>query len=58
MKKFEEVKEKNMEIDEVARLNSEEMTIDHEYIGMLNKRVEEDLEETKMEVFIIVFFIK
>lgn len=47
-----------MEIDEVARLNSEEMTIDHEYIGMLNKRVEEDLEETKMEVFIIVFFIK
>lgn len=26
------------------------MTVDHEYIEMLNKRVEEDLEETKEEL--------
>ncbi|KRX11116.1 WD40-repeat-containing domain [Pseudocohnilembus persalinus] len=48
--KFENLKEKNLEIDEIARLNTEEMTIDPEYIDMLNKRVEEDLEETALEV--------
>lgn len=39
-----------MEIDEIARLNTEEMTIDPDYIDMLNKRVEEDLEKTALEV--------
>lgn len=50
VERFEEVKQKNLEIDEVARLNREEMTVDAEYNQMLNKRVEEDLEETKLEL--------
>ena len=44
------MKQKNFEIDEIARMNWEEMTVDSEYILMLNKRVEEDLEETRLEV--------
>lgn len=39
-----------MEIDEIARLTPAEMTIDEEYNEMLIKRVEERLEETKLEV--------
>lgn len=31
-------------------MTTEEMTVDPEYIQMLNRRVEEDLEETRMEV--------
>lgn len=45
------MKNKNInEIDEIARLTWEEMTVDPEYIQMLNKRVEEDLEETLLEL--------
>ncbi|EAS07768.2 WD repeat protein (macronuclear) [Tetrahymena thermophila SB210] len=50
VRQFEQLKQQNSTIDEVARLTDQEMTVDHEFIEMLNKRVEEDLEETKEEL--------
>jgi hypothetical protein len=50
VEQFEALKKKNNEIDEIARLTSKEMSVDPEYIEMLNKRVQEDLEETRMEL--------
>lgn len=47
---FEKQKEKNDGMDEFAKLSEVEMTVDPEYIEMLNQRVDEDLEETKEEL--------
>lgn len=47
---FETLKKKNDIIDEYARLSEAEMSVDPDYVEMLNQRVEEDLDETKEEL--------
>ena len=37
-------------MDEFARLNEEEMTVDEAYVDMLHERVANDIEETKKEL--------
>lgn len=37
-------------MEEFARLTEEEMTIDSDYVEMLNDRVKNDIEETKKEL--------
>jgi len=37
-------------MDEFARLNEDEMTVDPEYVEMLHERVSHDIEETKKRI--------
>lgn len=55
---FEEIKVKNQQEDETARLTKTELCVDPEYEEQMLKNVEEDLFETKKELEWDSYFVK
>jgi protoheme ferro-lyase len=48
--KFEQIRRENEQADEFSKLTVEELCVDPDYIEMLHRRVEEDVEETRKEL--------